>query len=147
MQHTTKYTLLFKKFLIKANLNPNFETLRREVLADYITWFYTSLRTRNGHFYAPATLLCIRAAIQRHLRTFQGGNKCNIVTDPAFSEANKSLRNMVVAFSCSGGKIKHYNAITPQDLHKIWNHFDRSTPVILQEEVIFLVFVQLWADW
>jgi len=65
---TARYVEKFRSFLKNNSKNSKFEDVNDETLNDYLRLFYASLRRQDdGKWYAPSTLVCIRAAIHRRL--------------------------------------------------------------------------------
>ena len=64
---TKKWVAKFRRFLEEKKLSVSFEEVPLSVLNDYLRLFYASLKTVDGQYYAPASLICIRAALHRHL--------------------------------------------------------------------------------
>ena len=64
---TTRHVKLFKNFLTEKKLPTSIETMNLSELSSCLRYFYSSLRTSRGEFYAPTTLLGIRASISRYL--------------------------------------------------------------------------------
>uniref|UniRef100_A0A1I8GYK9 Aminopeptidase n=1 Tax=Macrostomum lignano TaxID=282301 RepID=A0A1I8GYK9_9PLAT len=75
-----------------------------------LRYFYGSLRKRNGEYFAPATLICIRAALYRH---FMSTRRINILTDDAFYASNTTLKSMGRIFIARGGRARHFQSIEP----------------------------------
>ena len=88
--------------------------------------------------YSPATLVCIRAAIHRHLTSAEVNKKINILKDDDFKRSNVMLKSMVGKFLKEGnGSCQSYPAIEQSDLIKMRQFFDRSNGAVLQMEVWF----------
>ena len=64
---TNQHVAKLRTFLRENSLQENFEHIPVKHLNDYLRLFYAQARKKNGDLYAPASLICIRASIQRHL--------------------------------------------------------------------------------
>ena len=98
-------------------------------LAQYLRYFYANLKKKDGSFYSPATLLCIRSSINRYLTSSEVGQKLNICSDPDFKSSNTMLKVMVSKFLNDGGRIKNYPPIEEEDLPVSYTHL--TLPTIL----------------
>ena len=104
-----RYFKKFKDFLISKSLSVNFETLPKPVFNNYLRYFYSELRTRNGQFYSPASLVCIRAGLFRYFTSSTDiSRNVNIISHPEFVQANRMLKTMV-------HKYKRSNQEKPED--------------------------------
>lgn len=136
--HTNIYVKRFREFLNDNSLYTKFEELDTCTLNDYLGFFYSKLRTKNGEFYSPKTLICIRAAIHRHLTSTTINRKIIIMEDREFMRSNNILKAMIKLFMQSKTKEnEEYNCISEDDILKIRTYFDRSTTEILQKENLF----------
>lgn len=123
-------------FLESNNLNANIETVPIAILDDYLRFFYSSLKKQDGNYYTPASLICVRAALHRYFCINRP--EVNIIADVRFSKSNRMLKTMVSLFKKSGQpKTKVYSVIEMNDMAKIKQYFDRSSPEALQNEIIF----------
>ena len=114
---TKKWVKNFKQFLIAKNLSPNFEKVPSKVLNDYLRLFYANLKKNDGTFYAPASHICIRAAIHRHMKSPEVNSNLNILNDDQFIHANKVLKAMVKCYLTSNQENGHeYERITNKDM-------------------------------
>lgn len=137
-QHQTiSHIRKFKTFLESKKLSTNIEAMPVRFLADYLRYFYFSLRCKDGSFYAPRSLVGIRASVHRYLTSSDVNRQVNILKDPEFSRANAVLKAMVGKWIHEGNKAKSYPAIEPSDMTKIRGYFTRTTPNILQQEIWF----------
>jgi hypothetical protein len=82
-------------------LNDAIETIPVDALAQYLRFFYSQLRTQKGGYFSPATLVCIRAGLQRYLAGAPHNRPINIISGPDFAQANTMLKVME---QCSCGK-------------------------------------------
>ena len=137
-QHQTiSHIRKFKNFLESKKLSTNIEAMPVRFLADYLRYFYFSLRCKDGRFYAPRSLVGIRASIHRYLTSPDVNRKVNILKDQEFSRANPVLKAMVGKWIHAGNKANSYPAIEPSDMTKLREYFTRATPNTLQQEVWF----------
>lgn len=135
--NTVAHVKKFKKFLKDNNLSVDIETIPVNFLAKYLRFFYFKLRCKDGSFYAPRSLIGIRASIHRYLTSSEVNRDINILKDKEFVRANAVLKAMVGKWIKEGNKSKQYPAIEPADLQKLNLYFDRSNPTVLQQEIWF----------
>lgn len=126
-----------KGFLKQHNLSDDLINLPPKILNDYLRYFYSQLRTKDGKFYTPSSLVCFRAAIQRFLNVNRPG--VNIISGMEFSQANRMLKSMVMKYKTSGQSksAEAFPVIQHSDMQKLRVYFDRSTAQIIQQEVVF----------
>ena len=126
-----------KTFLKEKKLSTDLEKLPPRILDNYLRYFYSELRTVEGKFYSPASLVCFRAAIHRYFGIVRPD--INIIDDKRFSHSNQMLRAMVAKYKKSGQKKTEecYPVIEDIDMRKIRDYFDRKSPQTLQDEIIF----------
>ena len=123
-------------FLKKHKLNSNVMNIPKKILNTYLRFFYSELRQLDGSFYAPPSLICIRAGLHRYFSIHRPD--INIIADTDFNSANRMLKTMVAKYKRSNQtKTKEYPCIEKEDMKIIRQYFDRSNPVVLQEEIIF----------
>lgn len=135
---TRRYVEKFRLFLREKQLSPEFEKTPDEILNNYLRYFYSSLKKEDNSYYSPSTLVCIRASIQRFLSSANINRNVNIITDPTFKRANKTLKAMVSkAMSFTVKNEEKFPAIENSDMILLRTYFDRSTPQRLQREVWF----------
>jgi len=134
-------TRKFKKFLSEKNLDQNFEKLPCLILNKYLRYFYSELKREDGTPYAPASLICIRASLQRKLSLPEFGRPAiNIISGDQFAGSNRMLKAMVARYLKSDDKKKpeeRYPPIEVDDMIKIRASFSRLTPTELQDEFVF----------
>ena len=99
-----KWVKEFRNFLQKRQLSEEFERVPASVLNDYLRLFYSNLKRQDGSFYAPSSLICIRAAIHRHMVSPDVNSSLNILKDDQFVRANSVLKAMVKKYLTSGQK-------------------------------------------
>ena len=56
-----------QSFLNEKQLNGNILTLPSSILNNYLRYFYSELRQKDGSFYSPKSLICFRGGIHRYL--------------------------------------------------------------------------------
>ena len=100
-EQSRRWVKEFKSFLRKEHLCENFETVPPKLLNDYLRLFYASLRKKDGTFYAPSSLVCVRAAIHRYLTSPNVNANVNILNDETFRRANGILKAMVKKYLTS----------------------------------------------
>ena len=110
------------------------------MLNNYLRLFYSQLRTENGLYYAPASLLCIRAAIHRHLTSAEYNRNVDILNGEDFKRANGVLKGMVKAYLTSNQEKNknQYECMSREDFSKLKKYFsENDSLLILQKECIF----------
>lgn len=138
LDQTKRHVESFRKFLEGRSLCTAFETVPENILNDYLRLFYANLRTKDQKYYSASSLICIRAAIHRHLTSVDVNRNINILHGDSFVRANSVLKSMVGLYLRSDQeKGKQFNAISPGDMSRLTQYFDRSTHKRIQEEVIF----------
>ena len=127
----------FTNFLSSKNLSSDIKEVPVSILNNYLRYFYSELRTQDGLYYAPSSLICFRAALHRHFLFIR--KDVNIISDHCFERSNRMLATMVQKFKTSNQTKNReaYPAIEKTDLLKMMEHFDRSNGEVLQQEVIF----------
>lgn len=134
----TKYHVeRFKRFLSEKKLDCNIQKLPTKILAEYLRFFYFSLRTKSGEPYSPNSLIGIRASIQRYLQNPQVNRPENIISDKEFMRANATLKVMVKLWLKSGKSSAKFPPIEDADMNILKSYFDRSNAEVLQQEVWF----------
>lgn len=137
MRQMTENVKRFSDFLIGKNLSTDLKNIPIAILKDYLRFFYSCLRTKDNMFYAPASLICIRAALHRYFMLNRPD--VNIIGDIRFAQANRMLVSMVRKFKSSGQPKRSttFPAIEKADLIKLMTYFDRTNGEVLQQEVMF----------
>ena len=130
-------TTRFTKFLSEKNLSTDLVNIPISILNNYLRYFYSELRTKQGLYYAPASLICFRAGLHRHFLFIR--KDVNIISDHLFERSNKMLATMVQRYKTSNQTKDReaYPAIEKNDLQKMMDYFDRSNGEVLQQEVMF----------
>ena len=84
--------------------------------------FYTSARKKDGTYYKSSSTKSIRAAIDRSLRFPPNNKPFSIISDPAFTEANKVLDAFVKDLRKTGkiAGVVHKRAISKEQLKKLF---------------------------
>lgn len=139
--HVRQYVKKFKDFLVEKKLSPEIESMEESRLAEYLRYFYSSLRKQDGGFFSPSSLGCIRAALHRYLTSAPVSRPINLMKDATFLSANKMLKALASKYIKTGGKEKRFDSIEKEDLIKLRNYFQRENPTQLQDEVIFNILL------
>lgn len=106
------------------------------ILNNYLRYFYSELRQKDGSFYSPKTLICFRAGIHRYMCLHRPD--INILEQSAFKQSNRMLLAMVSKYKNAGQKKEsNYEVIQKEDMLKIRAYFDRSNGEVLQREIMF----------
>ena len=93
--NTEAHVKKFKNFLIDQKLSTEIETMPVKFLANYLRFFYFNLRCKDGTFYAPRSLIGIRASLHRYLTSCEVDRGINILKDKEFDRPNAILKAMV----------------------------------------------------
>ena len=80
-----------KTFLSGKKLSTEILKVPTSILDIYLRFYYSSLRTKDGRFYAPKPLICIRASIHRYFQLNRPS--VNIIEDSMFTLSNRMLKN------------------------------------------------------
>lgn len=139
-QHVEKLLSFFSEKNIQCNLN----SVTDENLNNYLRYFYHELRRKNGGFYSPASLKCIRAGIHRHL-TQTLDRRVDIINGVNFASSNRMLKTMAGMWLSHGGEFTQHDKIQDEDLETIFSSFHRRTGEELQNEAIFSLLYFLGA--
>lgn len=122
------------------------EEMSKEELNTCLKCFYTSARKQDGSYYKASSLKSIRAAIDRHLRSAPHNKPFSVISDAAFTEANKVLGAFVKDLKMSGKieDIVHKKAITKDQVQRLFatgqlGPADSYDPAQLQRTVWFYV--------
>ena len=95
--------------------------------------FYAGARSKSREFYSKKSLMAIRYGLQKHFEKEKG---VDIVNGNEFKEANKSFSAMLIRIKQEGkGTVQHKSPLSKEDLSKLYNSFDLSTPKGLQDKV------------
>lgn len=113
-----------------------------------LSTFYVSVRRKDDNFYKKSSLLSLRAALDRHLKSPPYNKKFSICDNYLFSEANKTL-NSYLKQLVSEGKIAgtvHKNPLTSETIKKLYEEgeltdADTRDPRVLLQTVWFFVSI------
>lgn len=110
--------------------------------------FYANVRNKKGDVYKRNTALAIRQSINRYLK--ENGRTFDIITDPEFTQANKNFSAMLRKIREEGkGTVKHHDAITLEDLKRLYEHvlaFNTDTPQGLLNKTVFEIILYFCRD-
>ena len=129
---------IFKLYLKERLYDPDFESYSKAQLADVLEQFYIEVRKEDGEEYKTGSLINIRAAINRHLKS--NGHNINILNEPEFTQANLAFTAKQADLKREGyGDTQSYPPIDENDIEKLYRSgvFDTSTPGGLQSKVWF----------
>ena len=107
-------------------------------LSQYLRYFYHNLLRKDGRPYAPRSLI----RIHRYLSGPEVNRNINILVDKEFVRANMTLKAQVGTWLKSEAKERPFECIVQSDIEKLGQHFDRSTPERLQDEIWFNITQQ-----
>ena len=96
--------------------------MSKEELNVCLKCFYTSARKKDGTYYKSSSTKSIRAAIDRFLRSPPGNKPFSIISDPAFTEANKVLDAFVKDLRKTGkiAGVVHKKAMSKEQVKKLF---------------------------
>ena len=96
--------------------------MSKEELNVCLKCFYTSARKKDGTYYKSSSTKSIRAAIDRFLRSPPHNKPFSIISDPAFTEANKVLDAFVKDLRKTGkiAGVVHKKAISKEQVKKLF---------------------------
>ena len=123
-------------FQMQEEFKTPFEEMSPIQLNKCLQKFYLSARKRDGSYYNKKSLIAIRAALDRHLKSPPFSKPFSIVGDSHFNEANKSLSNFLKTLSKSGqiAPTVHKQALTKEIVEKLyeegracWHRFSPTT--------------------
>ena len=132
----------FRSFLQEKKFCTEFENVPTSILNNYLRLFYASLRKQDGKLYAPQSLICFRAALQRHLTSPDINRQINIIGGEEFRRANGVLKSLIGMYLRSGSeKRETFESIDERDLIKIKEYFNSAEntddKTVLQQRVLF----------
>lgn len=142
-QNQSRRTVLrFRNFLCDKKLCTDFEKVPDTILNNYLRLFYSGLKKEDGGFYAPQSLICFRAAIQRHLTSPEINRQVNIINGEPFRRANGVLKSLIGMYLKTGSKKEEkFSCITDSDMKKISEYLTSGEKVedltVLQQRVLF----------
>ena len=120
--------------------------MSKEELNTCLKYFYTSARQQDGSYYKASSLKTIRAAIDRYLRSPPHCKQFSIVSDAAFTEANRVMLAFIKDLKKSGKieDVVHRRAITKEQVEKLYDSgqlgpANSSDPAQLQRTVWFYI--------
>jgi hypothetical protein len=128
----------FLKFVKdRGTQEPNLKDMSDNDLNSLLRLYYYQLKTSNGELYAPASLVCIRAGIQRYISVVYNRNINLVAQHTAFDGSNRMLACKIREYIKSGKSAICYDAIEDGDMAKLKLYFDRKNGEKLQDEMIF----------
>jgi len=86
---------MIKDYLTEKNMNPNFESLEKKELNNFLVHFYLNARKINGEKYKVSSLENMRHTLNRYLQAPPLERDIDIIKDIEFREANLSYRAAV----------------------------------------------------
>ena len=143
---TTKtWISVFEAYLKEKKISMNLQTVTAGDLADVLRQLYVEVRKQDGTSYQRPSLMGLRAAIQRQLRSPPYNRKdLNIITGADFHEAN-SMLDAYLKHLAKEGQLRpteHKQPLTKQDLQLCLAHFydkAESDPRVLTKAVWFFI--------
>ena len=95
--------------------------------------FYVSVRKQDGSFYKKTSLLSIRAALDRQLKSPPYNKKFSICDGHLFSEANQTLNSHLLVSDVKIAGTVHKNPLTSETIKKL---YEKGAPWPIQILVI-----------
>ncbi|XP_071956065.1 uncharacterized protein [Antedon mediterranea] len=116
------------------------ESLDTTELDCFLSRFYGGLRRDNGELYTRKTMHAIRYGLGRHFMA----EKCVDITQSwVFKESDKTYKAMLVKLKKLGkGGVRHKQAVTEDDMKKILDSLDLTTPEGLQNKVFIDIMIR-----
>ncbi len=113
---TTKWAIT-KDFLYQKKKKYAVETYSASELNETLWEFYASLQTTTGREYSVASLMCIRAGINRYI------TKHNIINDKDFKSSNAVFKSIIKRYRKMWKDTSvHHALITESDWRKLKIH-------------------------
>ena len=138
-QSNTVFALnVFRSFCSAQGIMNNEVSL--ENLPDVLKKFFMCVRNEKGEYYKINSMRSLRSALQRHYLSVYN---IDIVHDLMFADANIVFTNILTKIKQAGkGETEHHPEIEPEDMIKLFESFDVTHPIGLQEIVWFnIVYV------
>ena len=143
---TTKtWVAVFEAYLQEKGIRLDLKTVEAEKLASILRQFYVEVRRQDGSTYQRASLMGIRAALQRHIRSRPTGRTdLDLIQGKEFVEANRML-DAYLKHLAKEGQLQppqHKEPLTKEDLEKCLNYFyekAESDPRVLTQAVWFFI--------
>ena len=86
---------VLQAYLGAKKLSTNVDKIDKKAISEILGKFYLEVRKADGDFYKRASLVSIRAGINRHLKDTYDG-QIDIIKDSEFSGANQSFKAALV---------------------------------------------------
>lgn len=133
--------LCYQEWLAVRGMNENFEDDDKTVLAENLKQFYGEVNTCEGKSYSKRALIGLRSGINRYLQSSPLDKPFNIISDPAFTLANKVLLGRIKMNKENGSEnqAKHRSIISPVDVYKLYSTgtLSNDNPNSLLNKVFF----------
>ncbi|XP_072014205.1 uncharacterized protein [Amphiura filiformis] len=147
---TKVYIKILKDWCVARSVDPKFELLDPDELCQLLRRFYAEVRRQDNTPYSASSMRCMRAAIQRHLKSAPYNRTFNIMSDARFNPANKVYTGKLKLIKREGGRPpKHKGNIAEGDLRKMMDSeaLEPSNPVGLQRLVFSIHSTALLQTW
>ena len=135
-----EFLYFFTDWLIEVKEPVQFERLPKDRICLLLKRFYAEVRNQDGNEYGKKSLVCLRAAIQRHINEPPFNVNYNLVTDPAFIGANNVLKGHIKVNKASGLDVSEsYPPITKADKTLMYSSgtLSNDSPKALQHKVYY----------
>ncbi len=136
----TKGHLRLLEEYFKEKSMPKLDDISDTELPRALYSFYTNVRKEDGDMYKLASIKCIRASLNRHIKEKRG---IDIIQDPRFIQANEMFRAVTVEMKKQGKAVTILKRVLePSDMEIIAQHFNHNheeepDPRLLQQSVVF----------
>ena len=125
---STKFALSVLKEFMNAR-DVDILSLAVEELNIILKDFYTNVKSKTGEPYKKNSLLNIRQGLNRFLK--DNDKKFDIISDSGFDTANNCFQSLLRKTRQIGkGAVQHHEAISRDDLQKLYKHPRALTPDI-----------------
>ena len=110
-------------------------------LDNFLSRFYGGLRKDDGNLYTKKSMHAIRYGIHRH---FLSVKDWDITKNDTFKQSNKVYKAMMVKLKQEGkGFVQHKEPVSKDDMTKIFDSLDLTTPIGLQNKVFIDIMIYL----
>ena len=137
---------LFEWFFQQNEFKTEFENMEIVEINMCLSKFYTTVRRKDGSYYKKSSLMSIRAALDRHLRSPPHNKKFSICDSVTFQEANKTLhsylKHLMTTAKIAG--TVHKSPLTPETVQLLFEKgeltsAETSNPRALIQTVWFYI--------
>ena len=128
---------VFHSFCQQLNIDPIVEIgvgcEALESLDNLLEQFYAGARAKNGEHYSTRTLFALKFGLQRK---FIAEHKIDTGDDKKFPKSHRIFKAVVTKLKKEGkGCVEHHSAVLDNDMERIQQNVDLTTPQGLQDKV------------